>query len=124
MRVLLACAVACAVAAAGSAAVDAGTVQPRLRVGGDPVLTVIGSGFPGRASVRVHVTGPGIDRRVAVRAGVRGVFAVRFVGLARCAPREITAVTPSGARARVPAPWFVRECPPPPPLDPGTPPVS
>ena len=124
MRVLLACIVSGALAAAGSAAVDAGTVQPRLRVGGDPVLTVIGSGFPARASVRVHVTGPGVDRRVAVRAGARGVFAVRFVELARCAPREITAVTRSGARARVPAPWFVRECPPPPPLDPGTPPVS
>ena len=44
-------------------------------------------------------------------------MAYLYLGVAIVA--EVIATTATGARARVPAAWFVRECPPPPPLAPG-----
>jgi hypothetical protein len=108
-----------ACAAAGSATTLASTsAVPALRLGPGPSLTVVGNGFVPRALVRVRVVGAGIDRRASVRAGSGGAFVVRFAGLERCSVDGITA-TAAGARARVPTPWLVRECPPPPPLAPG-----
>jgi hypothetical protein len=81
-------------------------------------LTLSGAGFaPG---VRVTVTLAGLEqpRRKVVRASARGRFTVRFAGLGRCSITGATAVAGDGGRARVPPAWFVRRCPPPPPLDP------
>jgi hypothetical protein len=37
--------------------------------------------------------------------------------------KQVTARTIGGALVRVPPPWFIRECPPPPPLAPGVDPA-
>ena len=92
--------------------------SPLLRIGLGPALTVLGSGFIPGALVRIRVVGGTVDKRVSVRANGKGTFFVRFAGLERCSADQVTA-TSAGARAHVPTPWFVRECPPPPPLAPG-----
>jgi hypothetical protein len=92
---------------------------PTLRVASGPSLVLVGTGFMPRSLVRVRVTGPGVDRSLSVRAGAKGAFTTRFAGLDPCAVKQATASGAGGTRARVPTPWFVRECPPPPPLAPG-----
>jgi hypothetical protein len=94
---------------------------PALRVGTGPSLAIVGTGFAPRSVVRLHLVGPGIDRRSTVRAGARGGFFVSFAGYGRCSVDAVTAIAPNGVRTRVPTPWFVRECPPPPPLQPAPP---
>ena len=106
-------------AVASASALAATAAVPVIRVAPGTSLTVAGTGFAPRALVRVHVVGSGVDRRASVRAGEKGSFVARFAGIARCSVDEVTATTAAGARARVPAAWFVRECPPPPPLAPG-----
>jgi hypothetical protein len=101
-----------------TAASAAATYSAHVRVAPGPTLVVVGSGFAPRETVRLHVTGKGIDRRAAVRAGARGGFLVRFAGVERCSPTAVAAVGADSRRARVPAAWFIRECPPPPPLQP------
>lgn len=107
----------------GAAAVAASASTPTLRIGNGPFMVLVGSGFAPRSMVRVHVTGNGIDRRASIRANLRGGFVTRFPGLDRCAVKQATARTTGGALARVPPPWFIRECPPPPPLAPGVDPA-
>lgn len=103
----------------GAATVMASGAAPTLRVGNGPFMVVVGSGFAPRSLVRVRVRGEGIDRRASIRANLRGSFVTRFPGLDRCAVEQVTARTIGGALVRVPPPWFIRECPPPPPLAPG-----
>jgi len=92
---------------------------PTLRVTPGPSLTVQGAGFVPRSLVRLRVTDSGaVLRMVTVRAGARGGFLVRFPSLETCSPTAITATGPGVRPARVPTAWFVRECPPPPPLAP------
>jgi hypothetical protein len=91
---------------------------PTVRVVPGPSLAISGTGFVPRTLVRVRLVGHGIERVVRVRSGPTGGFLARFA-LEKC---SLTAITASGIRsrsARVPTPWFVRECPPPPPLAPG-----
>jgi hypothetical protein len=107
------------VAPAGAAKGPAAPIAPTLRVASGPSLVLVGTGFAPQSLVRLRVTGPGVDRRVSVRAGAGGGFTTRFAGLEPCSVREAAASAANGARARVPTPWFVRECPPPPPLAPG-----
>jgi len=107
------------VCAAVSSAAAFAAASPVVRVGTGQSLTVVGSGFTPRALVRLHVSGPSLDRRTSVRATARGTLLVRFAGLEKCSVDEVTATTTTGARARVPRAWFIRECPPPPPLAPG-----
>lgn len=92
---------------------------PTLRVGNTQFITLVGAGFAPRSVVRVRVTGAGIDRAASVRANLRGGFIARFRDVERCSVRLATARAAGGTSARVPPPWFVRECPPPPPLAPG-----
>lgn len=92
---------------------------PTLRVGNTGFITLVGAGFAPRSLVRVRVTGAGIDRHASVRANLRGGFIARFRDLERCSVRLATARAVGGVLARVPPPWFIRECPPPPPLAPG-----
>ena len=106
-------------AVASSSAFAAPAAAPVIRVAPGTALTVVGTGFAPRAFVRVHVAGAGVDRRASVRTGAKGSFVLRFTGIERCSVDEVTATTAAGTRARVPAAWFVRECPPPPPLTPG-----
>lgn len=105
--------VSCVAAALAPSAAARG---PTLRVVPGPALAVAGQGFVPRTLVRVRLTRAGdVVRAVWVRAGSRGGFLVRFPALETC---SVTLVSASGARerrARVPAAWFVRECPPPPP---------
>ena len=123
MRTLaLLVAAAAALALASGAAVSSAGTGPTLRIGSTNDLSVVGSGFRPGILVRIQLVGPGLDRRATVRAGVRGGFAFRFHGVGRCAARSVIARATNGAAARVPPPWFVRECPPPPPLQPGVPP--
>jgi len=123
MRIALASALALValVAVPGGAATVAAT--PTLRIGNGPFMVLVGSGFAPRSLVRVHVTGNGIERRASIRANLRGYFVTRFPGLDRCAVKQVTARTIGGALVRVPPPWFIRECPPPPPLAPGVDPA-
>jgi len=114
---VLAVVVLVAVAGAGSGAASSGI--PTLRVGNGEFLVLVGSGFAPRSLVRVRVTGNGIDRQALVRASLRGSFVTRFADLDRCAAKQVTARTMGGVLVRVPPPWFIRECPPPPPLAPG-----
>ena len=107
----------------GAATVMASGGAPTLRIGNGPFMVLVGSGFAPRALVRVHVTGNGIDRRASMRANLRGGFVTRFPGLDRCAVKRVTARTIGGVLVRVPPPWFIRECPPPPPLAPGVDPA-
>ena len=97
----------------------AGAATPILRVGTGPTLAVVGSGFAPKTVVRIHIVGTGVDRRASIRAGATGTFVFRFAEIGRCSVEAVTATTASGARTRVPRPWFIRECPPPPPLAPG-----
>jgi len=116
------------IAVGGMLAICAGTLlastataatTPTLRVTPGPSLTVQGAGFVPRSLVRLRVTDSGVVLRVvSVRAGARGGFLVRFPSLETCSPTAITAAGTLGRQARVPAAWFVRECPPPPPLAP------
>jgi len=97
----------------------AGAAGPTLRVVPGPALAVQGAGFVPRTTVRVRLTGEGVVLRVAVvRTGPRGGFVVRFSALESCSATSITATGARERQARVPTAWFVRECPPPPPLDP------
>jgi hypothetical protein len=108
----------CAVVATPTAPA-ATTATPVIRVAPGHTLGVIGVGFAPRALVRIRAVGAGIDRRAYVRANAHGAFMFRFAAIERCSVDEVIATTAAGARARVPAAWFVRECPPPPPLAPG-----
>jgi hypothetical protein len=122
MRIALVSALALAalVAAPGGAAtVEASGGAPTLRIGNGPFMVLVGSGFAPHSLVRVHVTGNGIDRRASIRTSPRGSFVTRFPNLDRCAVTQATARSIGGVLARVPPPWFIRECPPPPPLAPG-----
>ena len=121
---MLALLVAAAVAAAlaGTTAATTSATGPTLRIGPTGDLSVVGSGFRPGILVRIQLIGPALDRRTSVRAGARGGFMLRFRGVERCAPRSVTARASNGAGARVPLPWFIRECPPGPPLQPSVPP--
>jgi hypothetical protein len=122
MRIALASALAVVALAAGpgGAATLAGSGgTPTLRVGNGQFITLVGAGFAPRSLVRVRVTGLGVDRRASIRADVRGRFVTRFPGIERCSVKQATAIPAGGALVRVPPPWFIRECPPPPPLAPG-----
>ena len=118
MRIVVASIVVACVAAATLAS-TATAATPTVRVVTAPSLTVRGTGFVPRTIVRLRLVRAGdVVRSVRVRAGSRGGFLVRFPALEAC---SVTAITASGQRerrARVPAAWFVRECPPPPPLGP------
>ena len=116
VRLVLVCAI---VATATSSALAATTASPLIRVAPGHNLGVAGTGFAPRALVRIRVVGAGIDRRTYVRANAQGAFLFRFAAIERCSVDAVIATTAAGARARVPAAWFVRECPPPPPLAPG-----
>ena len=87
------------------------------------MLTILGTGFAPRTLVRIRVEVRASEtvRTTTARAGGQGGFVARFAGLQRCSPREVTAIAANGRRVRVPGAWFVRECPPGPPLAPGTP---
>ena len=122
VSVLAAVALVAVPAGAGSGA--ASSDAPTLRVGNGEFLVLVGSGFAPRSLVRVRVTGPGVDRRTSVRASIGGRFVTRFTGIERCSVKEATASAFGGARARVPRPWFLRECPPPPPLAPSVGPAA
>lgn len=117
MRPLVRLIVVCAIVTASAAA--ATTATPAIRIAPGHNLGVTGVGFAPRALVRIRVLGARIDRRAYVRANAHGGFLFRFAALERCSVDEVIATTAAGARARVPAAWFVRECPPPPPLAPG-----
>lgn len=92
---------------------------PVLRVVPGPTLVVAGAGFVPRTLVRLRLTRSGVVvRTTSVRAGGRGGFVVRLPGIEACATTLVTATGVQGRRPRVPASWFVRECPPPPPLAP------
>lgn len=120
MRPLVRLIVVCAIVAAPTASATAApTAKPTIRIAPGHTLGVTGVGFAPRAVVRIRVVGAGIDRRAYVRANAQGGFMFRFAALERCSVDEVIATTAAGARARVPAAWFVRECPPPPPLAPG-----
>ena len=118
MRILVVSLLAGLVAAVQPVAVPA-AVAATLRIAPGEHLTVVGSGFRPRTLVRVHVAGPGVDRVKRVRADAGGRLTAPFL-LERCAVDEVTATAANGVRARVSPAWFVRECPPPPPLQPGT----
>ena len=90
-----------------------------LRVSTAARLTLVGTGFGPRAVIRVQLVGPGLTKRTTVRTSPGGGFVLRFAGLERCSIDSATAITATGARVRVPTAFFVRECPPPPPLAPG-----
>src|SRR5262245_25905371 len=121
MRIALvsALAVVSLVAVPGGTAAPATGGVPTLRVGNAQFLTLVGAGFAPRSLVRVRVTGTGIDRHASVRANLRGGFVARFLDVDRCSVRLATARVADRLLARVPPPWFARECPPPPPLAPG-----
>lgn len=119
MRPLARLILVCAIVAAPTALAASASVAPVIRVAPGHSLGVSGSGFAPRALVRIRIVGAGIDRRAQVRASARGAFMFRFAAVERCSVDEVIATTAAGARARVPAAWFVRECPPPPPLAPG-----
>jgi hypothetical protein len=119
VRLFLVCVfLVCAIVATPTA-LTATTVAPVIRVAPGHNLGVAGIGFAPRALVRIRAVGAGIDRRAYVRANAQGAFLFRFAAIERCSVDEVIATTAAGARARVPAAWFVRECPPPPPLAPG-----
>jgi len=118
-------AVALVAVSAGAGSTAASSGAPTLRVGNGQFLVLVGSGFAPRSLVRVRVTGPGVDRRTSVRASIGGSFVTRFNGIDPCSVQEATAsAIVGGARARVPRPWFLRECPPPPPLAPSPGPAA
>ena len=109
-------------ALASTSAGATAAAAPTLRIGPTSDLSVVGAGFRPGMLVRIQLVGPGLDRRATVRAGARGGFTFRFHGVERCAARSVIARATNGAGARVPPPWFVRECPPPPPIQPSVPP--
>ena len=117
--VAVVCAALGLVLAGPGAATPTAATDASLRIGTAGQLTLVGTGFAPRAVVRVQLVGPGLAKRASVRTGLRGGFVLRFVGLERCSIDSATAITASGARVRVPTAFFVRECPPPPPLAPG-----
>lgn len=119
LALLVAAAVAAALATTGG---TSAATAPTLRIGPTNDLAVVGAGFRPGILVRIQLVGPDLDRRALVRAGARGGFTLRFRGVQRCAPRSVTARAANGVGARVPLPWFVRECPPGPPLQPSVPP--
>jgi hypothetical protein len=104
---------------AAALAATAGAAGPTLRVVPGPSLTVQGTGFVPRTLVRLRVTSTGaVVRTAVVRTGAKGGFVTRFPLLEMCSATRITAAGVRDRLARVPTAWFVRECPPPPPLDP------
>ena len=110
--------VAAFVLALGATVGTAGT-SPTLRVGTTTTLSLVGTGFTPRVLVTLRVVAPDFSRRVVVRAGAKGGFTARFPGLDRCATNMMIARAANGTGARVPISWWIRECPPPPPLQPG-----
>ena len=111
-----------AVCVLGGAASSEAATNPALRIGTTSSLSLIGTGFKPRVLVTLRVVSPAGTRTVTVRTGVRGGFTFRFPGVERCVPDLVTARAANGALAKIPIVWFLRECPPPPPLQPGTPP--
>lgn len=107
--------VACVAALLATA--DVRAAGPTLRTVPGPSLAVAGTGFVPRTIVLLRLKGPDVARLVRVRSGRNGGFLVRFA-VANCALTSVTATGVRGRVARVPIAWFVRECPPPPPLDP------
>lgn len=108
-----------ALAVVSPAATASSAAAPTLRIATAAQLTVVGAGFPPRGLVRVHLVGPGLVKRSFVRTNAAGAFVLRFSGLEPCSLESVVAITSSGTRVRVPTAFFVRECPPPPPLAPG-----
>jgi hypothetical protein len=121
-KVALLVAAAVALALASTTAGATAATAPTLRIGPTNHLSVVGSGFRPGILVRIQLVGPGLERRATVHAGARGGFTFRFRGVERCQARSVIARATNGAGARVPVPWFIRECPPPPPLQPSVPP--
>lgn len=119
MRMLAVIGLVTGLAAALSTVPAAAATTPTLRVGSTSTLSVVGAGFRPRVLVTLRVVAPGLERRVSVRTGARGGFTLRFPALDRCAPNLLVAHAANGTGARVSPVWFVRECPPPPPLAPG-----
>jgi hypothetical protein len=109
-----------AAVAAGLASISAtAATGPSLRIGSNNELSVVGRGFRPGTVVRIQLVGPALDRRATVRTGPRGGFTLLFPGIARCAPSSVIARAANGVSVRVPPPFFLRDCPPPPPLPPG-----
>ena len=109
---------ALAVGVLGVARAEA-AASPTLRIVPGQSLVVAGTGFVPRTVVVLRVGGPDVARVARVRSGRTGQFRATFPSLTTC---SVSSVTARGARdrfARVPVAWFVRECPPPPPLAPG-----
>jgi hypothetical protein len=104
--------------AVGLATSSAAATAPTLRLGSTTGLALVGSGFKPRVLVTVRVVAPDFTRRVVVRAGPRGVFRVTLPALDRCEPTLVVARAANGAVARVPVPRLVRDCMPPPPIQP------
>ena len=96
---------------------DVRAAGPALRIVPGPSLAVAGTGFVPRTIVLLRLKGPDVARLVRVRSGRNGGFLVRFA-IENCSLTAITAAGTQNRSARIPTPWFVRECPPPPPLDP------
>jgi hypothetical protein len=103
---------------AGLATSSAAGTTPTLRVGSAPALSLVGSGFKPRVLVTVRVVAPDINRRMIVRAGPQGGFRVLLPGLDRCEATLVVARAANGATARVPVARIVRDCMPPPPIQP------
>lgn len=116
--------VAVALSALALSAPAASATPPTLKIGMSTNLSVVGSGFKPRVLVTLRVVFPGVTRTAQVRTSRQGAFTFQFIGIERCAPDLVTARTATGSGARVSPVWFVRECPPPPPLQPGTPPAQ
>lgn len=110
---------ALAVVVIGGPSSASAATPPAIRVGTSPTLSVIGAGFKPRGLVTLQLGGTDFSRRVTVHTGARGGFTHRFPSIERCAPNFVIARAPNGVGARVPVRWFVTECPPPPPLQPG-----
>jgi hypothetical protein len=92
---------------------------PTLRIVPGPSLVVAGTGFVPQTVVVVRVGGPDAARVARVRSGRTGRIRAAFPGLTTCSASAVTARGVRDRFARVPVAWFVRECPPPPPLAPG-----
>lgn len=113
MRVSVLTLVAAGVICAGAES----AATPTLRVAPGPSLTLAGAGFVPRTVVVLRLKGPSVARLARVRSGRGGGFLVRFA-VDGCSVTTVTAVGVGSRTARVPTAWFVRECPPPPPLAP------
>ena len=106
------------VVAVGFATSSAAATAPTLRLGSTTGLALVGSGFKPRVLVTVRVVAPDFTRRLVVRAGPRGGFRVTLPALDRCDPTLVVARAANGATAAVPVARIVRDCMPPPPIQP------